>query len=187
MSRIIFKTERLYLREVTHADADDLAQILCDPETMHFYPRPLRREEVDEWIDRNLDRYAQYGHGLWAVILNEGKIFVGDCGLIYQEVDGIEELEVGYQFNKNYWGRGLATEAARGCMNYAFSQLGRRRIISMIRPENLPSRRVAERNGLQIEKKVFWRGFHHYVYAANFYDWTPGAFPKRTDLTDKAG
>jgi RimJ/RimL family protein N-acetyltransferase len=50
-------------------------------------------------------------------------------------------------------------------MDYAFERLGRRRIISMIRPENMPSRRVAERNGLSIEKEVFWRGYQHYVYA----------------------
>jgi RimJ/RimL family protein N-acetyltransferase len=50
-------------------------------------------------------------------------------------------------------------------MDYAFNQLGRRRIISMIRPENIPSRRVAERNGLKIEKELFWKGFQHFVYA----------------------
>jgi len=69
---------------------------------------------------------------------------VGDCGLVIQEVDGIEELEVGYHFNRKYWGRGFATEAARACMDYAFERLGRRRVISMIRPDNAPSRRVAE-------------------------------------------
>jgi RimJ/RimL family protein N-acetyltransferase len=82
-----------------------------------------------------------------------------------QEVDGVDELEVGYHFKTNHWGNGYATEAARGCMEYAFNQLGRRRIISMIRPENIPSRRVAERNGLRIDKQIFWRGYDHYVYA----------------------
>lgn len=102
---------------------------------------------------------------MWAVILREGQQFVGDCGLIVQEVDGVEELEVGYHFNRNFWGLGLATEAARGCMEYAFHHLNRRRIISMIRPENISSRRVAERNGLKIEKELFWRGYQHYVYS----------------------
>ncbi len=162
----MLETDRLLLREFTFSDADDLALIICDPETMRFYPRPFSREEVDEWIERRISSYEQYGHGVWAVILKDEKKFVGDCGLMIQEVDGVEELEVGYQFNKSYWGRGLATEAARGCMDYAFNQLGRRRIISMIRPENIPSRRVAERNGLDIEKEVFWKGYQHLVYAA---------------------
>jgi RimJ/RimL family protein N-acetyltransferase len=81
------------------------------------------------------------------------------------EIDGVQELEVGYQFNRNYWGRGLATEAARACMEYARNQLGRHRIISMIRPENVPSCRVAERNGLKIEKQMEWKGYLHYVYS----------------------
>jgi RimJ/RimL family protein N-acetyltransferase len=165
MGKVVLETERLILREMTADDVDDLALILSDPETMRYYPQPLDRRGVEEWIERNLERYERYGYGKWAVILKSERKLVGDCGLVVQEVDGVEELEVGYLFNQNYWGRGLATEAARGCMEYAFDQLGRRRIISMIRPENLPSRRVAERNGLTIEKEVFWKGFQHYVYA----------------------
>jgi RimJ/RimL family protein N-acetyltransferase len=165
MGKVVLETERLILREMTADDVDDLALILSDPETMRYYPQPLDRRGVEEWIERNLERYERYGYGKWAVILKSERKLVGDCGLAVQEVDGVEELEVGYLFNKNYWGRGLATEAARGCMEYAFGQLGRRRIISMIRPENLPSRRVAERNGLTIEKEAFWKDYRHYIYA----------------------
>src|SRR5262249_37492947 len=134
-------------------------------EAMRLFPRALGRQEMAEWIERNQKRYEQYGHGLWAVILKGEQKLIGDCGLTFHEVDGIEELEVGYHFNRKYWGQGFATEAARACMDYAFNQLGRRRIISMVRPENTPSRRVAERNGLGVEKEVFWRGYQHYVYA----------------------
>lgn len=165
MNKTILETERLILREITHADLDDLLAIWGDQEVMRLFPKTLDRTDLDGWIDRNLKRYEQYGHGLWAVILKSEQKLIGDCGLVIQEVDGAEELEVGYHFNKNYWGRGLAAEAARGCMEFAFTRLNRQRIISMIRPENLPSRRVAERNGLRIEKEVFWRGYQHYVYA----------------------
>lgn len=165
MNKTILETERLILREITHADLDDLLAIWGDQEVMRLFPKTLDRADLDGWIDRNLKRYEQYGHGLWAVILKSEQKLIGDCGLVIQEVDGAEELEVGYHFNKNYWGRGLAAEAARGCMEFAFTRLNRQRIISMIRPENLPSRRVAERNGLRIEKEVFWRGYQHYVYA----------------------
>jgi [ribosomal protein S5]-alanine N-acetyltransferase len=165
MNQVVLETERLRLREISYADLDDLLVFWSDAETMRHFPRPLDEEAMRAWIERNLKRYDQYGHGLWAVILKESGAFAGDCGLIWQEVDGVEELEVGYHFNKAFWGHGLATEAARGCMEYAHTQLGRQRIISLIRPENFPSRRVAERNGLQIEKEVFWRGYQHYVYA----------------------
>lgn len=165
MNKIILETERLRLREIGHDDLEDLLQIWGDAEAMRLFPKTLDREEMAAWIDRNLARYEQTGHGLWAVILKDGGQFAGDCGLVIQEVDGVEELEVGYHFNKNFWGRGLATEAARGCMEYAFNQLHRRRVISLVRPENLSSRRVAERNGLKIEKETFRSGYQHYVYA----------------------
>lgn len=165
MSKTIIETGNLLLREITHRDSDELASILCDAETMKFYPRPLDLSEIAGWIDRVLGRYALHGHGLWAVILKSERRLIGDCGLMIQEVEGVDELEVGYQFNRHYWGRGYATEAARACMDYASDILGRSRIISMIRPENVPSRRVAERNGLSIEKLIFWRGYDHYVYS----------------------
>jgi len=165
MSKMVLETERLFLREITADDFDDLLAIWSDAETMRFYPATLDDQGMREWIERNLKRYEQSGHGLWAVILKSDGKFVGDCGLTIQEVDGVEELEVGYQFNKNHWRQGVGAEAARGCLDYAFNQLSRRRIISMIRPENIPSRRVAERNGLKIEKELFWRGFQHFVYA----------------------
>ncbi|MCI0388322.1 MAG: GNAT family N-acetyltransferase [Acidobacteria bacterium] len=165
MSRIILETERLSLREITSDDFNDLLEIWADPEAMRLFPRTLDHQAMGEWIERNQGRYEQFGYGLWAVILRNEQKLVGDCGLTIQEVDGVEELEVGYHFNRKYWGRGFATEAARACMDYAFNQLGRRRIISMIRPENASSRRVAERNGLRIEKEVFWRGYQHYIYA----------------------
>ncbi|MGE0882046.1 MAG: GNAT family N-acetyltransferase [Blastocatellales bacterium] len=165
MNEIIIETERLILRPIGHEDINDLLLIWGDAETMQYFPKTLNRQEISEWIDRNLQRYENYGHGLWAAILKSEQKLVGDCGLVFQEVDGVEELEVGYHFNKNYWGRGLAAEAARGCLNYAFQELGRQRVISMIRPENTSSRRVAERNGLKIEKEIFWRGYQHCVYA----------------------
>jgi RimJ/RimL family protein N-acetyltransferase len=161
---IILETERLNLREITADDLDDLLETWGDPEAMRLFPNTLDRQAMREWIERNQRRYEQLGHGLWAVILRSEQKLIGDCGLTVQEVDGIEELELGYHFNKKYWGRGLATEAARACLDHAFERLGRRRIVSMIRPENAPSRRVAERNGLQIEKEVFWRGYQHCVY-----------------------
>lgn len=165
MGRIIIETERLDLREITQDDLDELLEIWGDPEAMRFFPRTLDRQAMNEWIDRNQKRYEQYGYGLWAVILRGEQKLIGDCGLVIQDVGGIEELEVGYHFNKNYWRRGFAAEAARACIDYAFQRLGCRRVISMIRPENEPSRQVAERNGLRIEKEIFWRGYQHYVYA----------------------
>jgi RimJ/RimL family protein N-acetyltransferase len=156
-------TPRLLLRELKSADAPALFEVLGDAETMRFYPRPYSREEVDEWIGRQIGRYAM-GAGLLGVVLRDSGTLIGDCGLVWQEVEGVEEPEIGYHVHREHQGRGYATEAARAVRDYAFGTLGCDHVISMIRPENLASRRVAEKNGLTVDRTVFWRGYDHCVY-----------------------
>jgi ribosomal-protein-alanine N-acetyltransferase len=108
----ILKTSRLILREFRPDDADALALVLSDAETMRFYPAPYERTGVEEWIARNLLRYAEHGYGLWGMILKSSNELIGDCGLTVQEVDGIGEIEIGYHVRRDLWGQGLATEAA---------------------------------------------------------------------------
>ena len=164
---MILETERLYLRELTLNDVDAMLSIWGDAETMVYYPQPYDREMLTAAMERQFKSYVENGYGLWAMILKSEEKLIGDCGIMQQEVDGAMELEVGYHINRNYWGKGYAPEAARACFEYGFHGLGRSRMISMIRPENQPSRRVAEKNGLQIEKEIFWRGFQHLVYFCN--------------------
>lgn len=163
-SKTILETERLVLREMNASDEDDIAGIICDSETMRYFPSPFGRSDVLPWIERNLERYRTAGCGLWAVVLKSTGEVVGDCGLVWQDVDGDRELECGYHFNRTHWGNGYATEAARACIEYGFDKLGRKRIISLIRPENMPSARVAVRNGLRVEKQTIRAGLLHNVY-----------------------
>src|ERR1700730_6753965 len=90
---------------------------------------------------------------------------IGDCGIILQQVDGEQLYEIGYHLRRAFWGQGLATEAAGACRDWAFAHLKTERLISLIRPENLPSCRVAERVGMIVWKEVNWRGLPHYVYS----------------------
>jgi len=161
----ILETSRLILREFTPDDADALALVVSDPETMRFYPAPFDRDGVEQWVARNVRRYAEHGHGLWAMVLKSSGEMIGDCGLTVQNVDGVNEIEVGYHVRRDLWGQGLATEAAHACRDYGFARLPVKRIISLIRPENLPSRRVAEKNGMSVWKEVIWHGLPHFVYA----------------------
>lgn len=160
----ILETSRLILREFSLEDAQSLALVLSDPDTMRFYPAPLDRAGVEAWISRNLARYAEDGHGLWAMILKSSGELIGDCGLTVQEVDGKNEIEIGYHVRRDLWGQGLATEAARACRDYGFAHLPLERLISLIRPGNLPSRRVAEKNGMRVWKEVLRKGLPHLVY-----------------------
>ncbi len=162
---LILETPRLRLRTLVPEDVDALARVLSDPETMRYYPAPLDHYGVAEWIARNCRRYEKDGHGLWAMVLKSTGELIGDCGLTVQAVDGRDEVEIGYHTRRDYWGQGLATEAARACREYGFKTLSVDRLISLIRPENLPSRRVAEKNGMHVPKQVMWRDLPHLVYA----------------------
>ncbi len=159
------QTQRLTLREFEPEDVDALATILSDPETMRYYPMSFDRAAVTDWIRRNRARYANDGHGLWAMILNSTGELIGDCGLVCQSVDGADEIEIGYHVRRDLWGHGYATEAARGCRDYGFANLKVDRLISLIHPANLASCRVAEKNGMTIWKEVTRANLLHYVYA----------------------
>ncbi len=148
---------------MTLEDAPALHAVVGDAETMRWYPRGFTREEVDAWIERQIARYPT-GTGLLGMVLKETGAFIGDCGAVWQEVEDAVEPEIGYHVRRDYWDRGLATEAARSVRDYAFETVGVDHVISMIRPENLASRRVAEKNGLTLDRVIFWRGYEHGVY-----------------------
>jgi ribosomal-protein-alanine N-acetyltransferase len=162
---VILETARLILREFVPEDADALALVISDPETMRFYPAPYTGTQVDDWIERNRRRYQNDGAGLWAMVLKSTGEMIGDCGLTRQQVEGEVLYEIGYHLRRDLWGQGLATEAAIACREWGFARLPVDRLISLIRTENEPSRRVAERNGMTIWKEIAWRGFPHYVYS----------------------
>jgi ribosomal-protein-alanine N-acetyltransferase len=162
---LILSTPRLVLREFAPGDVDALAAVISDPETMRYYPAPFDRKGVVEWIERNRRRYEADGHGLWAMVLKSSNQMIGDAGLTRQNVDGVDEIEIGYHVRRDLWKQGLATEAARACRDYGFARLNAGRLISLVRPENLASRRVAEKIGMTISKEIEWRGLPHCVYS----------------------
>jgi [ribosomal protein S5]-alanine N-acetyltransferase len=171
---VMLETERLKLRLFVPEDADALAAVLSDPIAMQWYPHAFSRPEVEAWIARNRERYNEEGHGLWAMVLKASGAMIGDCGLVTQDVDGEACVEVAYHVRRDHWGRGYATEGARGCMTYAFETLGVKRVISLIRPENQPSWRVAEKNGMKVWKQTMRGGYLHLVYTMRRADWREG-------------
>ena len=160
----VLETPRLILRHLRRDDVDAIFDVIGDAETMQYYPRSFERKDAEEWVERNLKRYAEQANGLYAVVLKSTCEVIGDCGLVQQNVEGISLLEVGYHLRRDQWGRGYATEAARACLDYAFRNMDADKVISLIRPENLPSRRVAERNGMRIERQITYFGLPHLIY-----------------------
>lgn len=147
------ETERLRLRELTADDLPALRAILQDAETMTAYEGPFDDAEVDDWLARMRDRYAEDGFGLWAVVLRESGEMIGQCGLTWQWIDEERVLEVGYLFQRAHWHRGYATEAAAACRDYAFETLGAERVYAQVRDTNLPSMNVAIRLGMTVRSR----------------------------------
>lgn len=165
----ILETPRLFLRKLTLDDVDNLLGIFADPEAMKYYPKTKDQKETEAWIQRNLESYRMYGFGFWAAILKDSREFAGECGLIHQEnVDGYDEVELGYSFLRKFWNRGLATEAAKVCLRYAFDTPGYERIVSLIDPHNIASQRVAQKIGMTWEKEIERWEKKIYVYSTDF-------------------
>lgn len=140
-------TVRLRFRAMTPADLDDLAALLGDPVVMAYYPAPRTRGDAASWIERNQRRYATDGFGLWVIETHEGE-FLGDCGLTWQDVNGVATLEVGYHVRADRQGRGHATEAAAACRDLARARVDTTRLVALVHPDNTASRRVAEKIGM---------------------------------------
>ena len=164
--KVILETKRLLLREMNESDFDALCKILCDEETMYAYEGAFSDQEVGEWLDRQLSRYREFGFGLWAVVLKETGMMIGQCGLTMQPWKNDEVLEIGYLFQRNFWHNGFATEAAIACKKYAFEVLKADEVCSIIRDTNIPSQRVAERNGMT--KKDAWTKHYRGVDMPHF-------------------
>ncbi|MFA1821871.1 GNAT family N-acetyltransferase [Virgibacillus oceani] len=165
MKNSVMSTERLTLRKMNKNDVGNLMKIFSDPEAMRYYPSTKEKRQTIEWIEWTLDNYNKYGVGLWVV---EDKVtgdFLGQCGIVPQEVDDEIEMEIGYLFVRSAWGNGYATEAALACKNYGFEQMNLRKIISLPDVNNIPSTKVAERIGMNIEKTIQKWGKEVYVYS----------------------
>jgi len=131
---IVLETERLLLRRFTPEDAEDNYRIYTDPENMRFMGRrPDSVEFEREHIHRHIaNYYDKHGFGLWALVLKEEGRLIGRCGLLYQPVEGAQEVEVSYLIDSPYWGRGFATEAARAVVKLGFERYKFPRIVALI-------------------------------------------------------
>jgi RimJ/RimL family protein N-acetyltransferase len=158
-------TPRLRLRELVAEDAEALFAVFADPVARGLYPAMAEPREVEAWIARNRRRYAEDGFGLWALELRATGELVGDCGLTLQEVEGRDELEVGWHVRADLRGRGLATEAGRACLGWGLEATRRPRVISLVHVDNAASAAVARKvHAARRPDPVERRGGLHHVW-----------------------
>jgi [ribosomal protein S5]-alanine N-acetyltransferase len=162
----ILVTRRLSLRPLAENDLDALHAIQSDPEHMRYYPHPYSREETREWIERRIREIAERGHSLWAVQDRATGAFLGNVGPVVQTVDGVEEVELGWSITPERTRQGIASEAAAACRDWCWDHLEVDHLICLVRPENIPSRGVAERVGMHVWKETLFgsMGWRHLVY-----------------------
>ena len=160
----VLETERLWLRFLQPADLDALTRIYADPETTRLVGGTLTRDQTWGQLCRLNAMYQRRGFGLWAAVLKRTGALIGRVGLIPWTIEGQEQVEVAWLLGREHWGQGLATEAGRASMGFAFERLKLSRVISLIEVENDRSRRVAEKLGMLRGRQIEFRGFRPIVW-----------------------
>ena len=145
---VIIETERLLLRKFTVEDAPLIYELNLDPDVIRYTYDPVKDIEHATHVLEQviLPQYALYNHGRWAVHLKPQLEFIGWCGL--KCIPQRDEIDLGYRFKKQYWGKGYATEAAYACIQYGFKKLDLKRIFGRAIPENTASLHVLEKCGM---------------------------------------
>jgi ribosomal-protein-alanine N-acetyltransferase len=148
------ETARLYLRQFTPNDLDELYRIYSEPEIMQYLRGVRTREATESAIHAMLKRWEQNNFGMWALVHKIDRKMIGRCGLAF--LDKTPEVELGYALDKVYWNQGLATEASFASLNYGFEILKLERIVAIARPENIASQRVMQKVGMKYEKNAHY-------------------------------
>lgn len=145
MQNIFLTTERLILRYITQDDFAELKNILQDKDVMYAWEYDFTDNDVQEWIDKNLKLYAEYNLGFFIVSEKISNKVIGQAALMPDIIADRQYYEIGYILKKEYWHKGYAIEVARALKDYAFHALHVNEVIFEIRPQNLSSRKVAEK------------------------------------------
>ncbi len=160
------ESSRLYFRKIVPEDFEIWLPFYENPDATRFW-NGLPSDPViacKEQFARIFERYDKGLGGVNALILKETKELVGICGLLVQTVDGIPELEIGYSVLPNYWRKGYAFEAAQKCKQFAFENEFSKSLISIIHIDNVPSQRVAAKNGMHLDKTTTYKDNPVHIY-----------------------
>jgi RimJ/RimL family protein N-acetyltransferase len=162
------RTERLVIRPYRDDDATALHEVFGSPEVMKWTPSPASKDvaETAQRLGRTMAFTARQppGFGLWALETKDTSEFLGQVGLFPVEGKG-PEVEVAYELAPRVWGHGYATEAARALIDYGFGELGLRRVVALILPDNARSRNVASKCGMTLERPGRFYNLDLLVYA----------------------
>ena len=152
------ETDRIRFRLIERSDFGHWLPFFNEPESFRYWNMDRQPAEVEcqQWYDKQFGRYDQDTGGMNALIEKASGRLVGHCGLLVQNVDENVELEIGYSLLPFFWNKGFASEAAKKCRDIAFEREYSSSLISIISLTNVPSARVAEKNGMSIDKETIY-------------------------------
>ena len=160
---MLLETDRLILRMWRNEDFAAYEKMCADPEIMKYLGgRTFDRLEAWRHMAFLVGHWQLLGFGHWAVEEKESGKFIGRLGFLNPE--GWPGFEIGWTLAREAWGKGYATEGARSALDYAFHDLNKDHVISLIHPENKNSIRVAERLGETLEGQTELLGHDVLIY-----------------------
>lgn len=161
----VVETERLCIRKITDADAQELSKVLADPKVMKYSTVGVHSEQqIQEYITNCQKQYDVNGYGHWAIYDSSTFEFIGVCGLNKHEIDSGEVIHINYRLAANQQGKGYAVESTLGVLDFAKHSLKLDVIYALIEPENISSVKVVNRTGFKFIETSSFRGFKIDVY-----------------------
>jgi len=164
-------TKRLLLRPFHADDLDLFVEFFSNEGFIRFSSGDFSRERVAEFVNKVIGWDQKGIPSQFVVTIRETRTPIGYCGFFHQQVDDCPEIEIGYRLVPDFWNKGYATEAAQAVRECGFATWKLERLISLIHPDNVASRRVAEKNGMTLERATTFKGFPTQVFAINRAQW----------------
>ncbi len=178
MQKIILETPRFILREFSTDDVDGLFLLESNPNVYRYlsifhpvtgenlYPPKTSKDEVYPIIENIQKQYEENGFGRWAIISKDNNDFIGWCGLkVETEIRKPQVYnDIGYRLREEYWGKGIATETAKACMDYGYNKLNLDTICAAAVKDNIASDRVLHKIGLKRSEEFIFEGVDCWFY-----------------------
>jgi [ribosomal protein S5]-alanine N-acetyltransferase len=155
--KIFLETQRLIIKEPSLNQLEQAFSLDSDSEVMYYVGGARTKESTLEWLEKNIQHQNNNGFGFGFVYEKETERFIGRAGLLYLAYDDTQpDIEVGYRLHKQYWGQGYATELTKALIEWGFDNLTVSRLVAVINPKNIRSRRVLEKAGMSYVGKSIY-------------------------------
>ena len=159
-----FTTARLRAERLAASHWDDLRRMDADAQFMAHLGGVRDEAGTLAYLDRNLAHWGRHGYGLWMLRDAGSGAMAGRAVVRHLDVEGVDEVEIGYGFLPHWWGQGLATEIALACVEVGLGRLGLPTVVAVTLSEHIASRRVMAKAGLCYERDIVLLNLPHVLY-----------------------